>query len=210
MFQLVVSDLGTIKACQNILTEMPGKIRVAVRNASMDAIKAVKAEIPRAVNKRFDITKAEVRRQMRFRTISQDQGAYTRYGVVVSGKRIPVMKFNVQPKQPPSQVGLPVHSRPPVSVTTLRGQPRVGRPNRFVVRMPSGHIGVYMRKAGSKSLPIRESVSESVPEMLRTNAIRDDIQGRATKVFVSAMDRNIKAAMRSREVAELARLAKAA
>jgi hypothetical protein len=190
MVTIQISDMGTVKLAQQILSGMPGKIKTAVRRASIDTIRAVKAEIPRAVNARYDITKAEVRKQMTLSTISEEGGLRT--GLIVSGKRIPVMKFNVQPRTPPKQAGIPVSQRQEISVTTIRGRTKIGRPNRFVQQMPSGHIGVYMRTRGSKSLPIRESKSESVPEMIRTAVIRSQIEAKATTVFVKAIERNVR------------------
>jgi hypothetical protein len=86
MVQIVVSDLGTIKLAQQSLKGMPAKVKRAVRNAAVDTIRAVKAEIPRSVNARYDITKSEVRRQMTLRTVSEDGGMRT--GLIIEGRRI--------------------------------------------------------------------------------------------------------------------------
>jgi hypothetical protein len=190
MVQIVISDLGTIKLAQSILKGMPAKIRRAVRNAAVDTVRAVKAEIPRAINVRYDITKSEIRKQMQLRTVSEDGGMRT--GLIIEGKRIPVMKFNVRPQTPPRQAGVPVGQRTSVRITTVRGQTKVGTPNRFIAEMPSGHLGVFRRTQGSKSLPISESKSESVPEMIRTKVIRAQIEKRATEVFVKAIERNVR------------------
>ena len=78
---------------------------------------------------------------MQLRTVSEDGGM--RMGLIVEGKRIPVMKFNVEPKTPPRQAGAPVAARTPIRITTVRGRTQVGRPNRFLARMAArSHWGV--------------------------------------------------------------------
>jgi hypothetical protein len=71
MIQIVIDDRGTIKLAQSTLSAYPVKIKRAVRNASVDTVRAMKSEIPRAVNARYDITKTEVRRQMTVRTVGE-------------------------------------------------------------------------------------------------------------------------------------------
>jgi hypothetical protein len=193
MVQIVISDLGTIRLAQSILKGMPAKIKTAVRRASIDTIRAVKAEIPRAINARYDIAKSEVRRQMQLRTVSEDGSM--RMGLAVTGRPIPVIRFSVTPSQPPPQAGVPVSQRTPIRITTLRGQTKTGAPNRFLATMPSGHTGVFRRTKGSKSLPISEVKSVLVPELIRTKAIRTPIEKRVTDVFVRAIERNVKASL---------------
>jgi len=112
MVQIVISDLGTIRLAQNILSGMPAKIKTVIRRAAIDTVRAVKAEIPRAVNARYDISRPEVRRQMILRTVTEDGGMRT--GLIVQGKRIPAIKFSVQPRTPPPQAG-DTHSQPDAS-----------------------------------------------------------------------------------------------
>jgi hypothetical protein len=212
MVQLVIDDKGSIKLTQQILAEMPGKVKTVVRRASVDAIRAIKASIPEAINARYDITKSEIRKQMTLQVKSEDGGMVN--GLIVRGNRIPVMKFNVEPKAPPPQAGVPVVSRQTVSIITVKGKAIVGKPNRFVAQMDSGHIGVFRRGRrakkvgiwpirwtvkegkGTETLPIKESLSESVPEMIRTKAIRKQIEDRASEVFVKGVERNIKAVLK--------------
>jgi hypothetical protein len=193
MIQILVDDGGTIRLTQAILAGMPNRIRQVVRRASIDTIRAIRGEIPKAVHARWDISKSAIRSHMRLTTRSEDGGM--RMGLVITGRRIPVIDFSVRPAQPPRQAGIPVSQRTPVKIVTVRGHPRVGQPNRFVARMPSGHVGVYMRKSGSKSLPIRESVSEAIPEMIRARPVRKQIEDRATEVFTKAVERNIHAVL---------------
>jgi hypothetical protein len=60
--------------------------------------------------------------------------------------------------------------------------------------MKSGHVGVYFRKS-TKNLPIGESMTLSIPEMLRTKDIKKQIETRASEVFVKAVERNIRAVL---------------
>jgi hypothetical protein len=187
-----LDDMGTIRLAQQILSGMPGKVKTVIRRASTDAIRAIKAEFPRAINQRWAITKSEVQSHMQLRQVSEDGGM--RSALIVSGRRIPVMDFDVRPKTPPAQAGIPISRRNPVKIVTVRGKTTVGKPNRFVAEMRSGHVGVFMKKT-KQSLPIRESMSESVPEMIRFKPIRRQIEQRAEDIFTKAIERNIKAAL---------------
>jgi hypothetical protein len=90
--------------------------------------------------------------------------------------------------------GIPIAKRQVVKVITVRGKATIGKPNRFISRMKSGHVGLYMRKS-KESLPIKESVTKSVPEMIRVKPIRKQIESKASQVFVKAVERNIKAVL---------------
>jgi hypothetical protein len=52
-----------------------------------------------------------------------------------------------------------------------------------------------MRKESAKSLPIRESISESIPEMIRMKEIRKKIEDRAAEVLTRSSERNIRAVL---------------
>jgi hypothetical protein len=192
MIQIVIDDRGSIKAVQSILASMPLKVKQVVRRASVDALRAVKAEIPRAVSARYALTKSAVRSHMQVRQVSEDGGM--RSGIIVSGRKIPSIDFDVQPKTPPPQQGVPVAKRTPIRITTIRGQTKIGKPNRFIAQMRSGHIGVFMKKT-PKSLPIRESMSESIREMIRVKEIRKKIEDRASDVLTKSIQRNIKSVL---------------
>ena len=103
MIQIVIGDQGSIKATQAILADMPGKARQVVRRASVDALRAVRSEIPKAVSARYALTKSAVRAHMQVRQISEDSAM--RSGVIIRGERIRIMDFDVQPKTPPPQKG---------------------------------------------------------------------------------------------------------
>jgi hypothetical protein len=133
MIQIVIDDRGSIKAAQSILTGMPGKVKQVVRRGSIDALRAVKTEIPKAVSARYALSKSQVRSHMHVRQVSEDGGM--RSGIIISGRRIPTIDFDVQPKTPPNQVGIPVAKRTPIRITTVRGQTKVGKPNRFRAQM---------------------------------------------------------------------------
>jgi hypothetical protein len=196
MIQIVITDDNSIKLTQQALKDMPGKIKQVVRRANIDTIRAVRGEIPKAVNQRYAMSRSGVRAHMHLSTRSEDGGF--RMGLIVTGKRIPMMDFDVKPQTPPPQAGVPVARRTPVSITTLRSRRQIGRPNRFITRMKSGHVGVFRRSSRVKrsvSLPIAELFDPSIAEMVRSKEIRQQIEQRARETLQRSIQRNIQAVL---------------
>jgi hypothetical protein len=120
-------------------------------------------------------------------------------GIQVIGTRMPVMRFHVRPLTPPNQLGVPVAMRTPVYIETKKGSIQYGKPNVFLARMKSGHIGVYKRKIPNPGgprkirpdgqptqLPITEEYMLSVPEMLAGKEVRKKLDERITKYMRKA------------------------
>lgn len=109
-------------------------------------------------------------------------------GVNVYGNRLPVMRFNVMPRDVPNQKGIPVNDRVKIKISIVRGKTRSGVPNRFLARMKSGHVGVYFRTNGSQ---IDEEFMRSVPEILAGNRFKFKIQKYMDDQFIKYYDRYI-------------------
>jgi hypothetical protein len=76
-----------------------------------------------------------------------------------------------------------------VSVAVRKGTRKVLR-RAFIARMPSGHIGVFMRD-GSKRLPISEKYTVSIPGMFGAKAVAEALQGLVADRFEKAMQQNV-------------------
>jgi hypothetical protein len=193
VLNITVSDGGSLKAAANILSEYPAALKKAVRNASVDTLRGIKAAIPRLLTERYDISKANVRAGMRLSQKVDADGM--RVVLTVSGNRLPVMKFNVLPTSPPPQAGIPVSGRQIVSTIVVRGTAVVGRPNRFVAQMKSGHIGVFRRTGEDKK--IDEEFRPAIPELIREHKkIRPAIEKQASQTFEKALTRNVVAELK--------------
>jgi hypothetical protein len=93
--------------------------------------------------------------------------------LIVTGRRIPRYAFDASPKVPGKRRAGGVSYRG-------EGGQRIVVPDAFIARMPSGHIGVYKRKAGATSrrkgagwttLPIFELMGPSLPHVIRNKRI---------------------------------------
>jgi hypothetical protein len=97
--------------------------------------------------------------------------------VAAAKKGIPLYRFGALPKRPPRQRGIPIPRRKAVTVQVLKEQGRKIVPHAFVAMMPSGHIGVFHRKAGNVPAKtghaaIMELYSLSVPIMFKNASIK--------------------------------------
>lgn len=121
-------------------------------------------------------------------------------GIRMYGNRFPTFRFNVDPRIVPPQKGISVANRTPINITIRRGKTRTGVPNRFLAKMPrSGHIGVYRRINGSKSLKIDEEFMKSIPELVVQNKFKFKIQAYMDKLFLKYYDKYI---LKAKPIAE--------
>ena len=171
-----------IALCKSILGSYPSALHRALKNSILDAARAAKAQINREILARYDISRSNLKAAYSVRTVTPKQeGAEDRGGLVVSSNRIPVMKFNVVPQEVPSQKGIPVNRRAILSTVVVKGQQITARPNRFLAKMSSGHLGVFHRTGEGKK--IAEEFRISVSEMIGGREIRPKIEKRTGEVF---------------------------
>ena len=64
------------------------------------------------------------------------------------------------------------------------------KPHVFVAKMSNGHIGIYSRK-GTKTLPIEQKYTTSVPQMMKNAKVMDRLVEAAQKVMTAELDRQI-------------------
>ena len=189
MINIKVSDRGSLKLARDVLSEYPARVKKSIRNAAVDTQRGIRAQIPKLLNERYDISKAEIRKQMKIRMVTQNEGMTV--GMIVSGSRIPILKFNVVPREPPPQKGIQIAERQLVSSIVIRGNAVVGRPNRFLARMASGHTNIFFRKKdGSGKLD--QEFRPAIPELIREHTkIRPAIEKESSARFQKALTRNV-------------------
>jgi hypothetical protein len=165
-------------------------LKEAIRETNRKTMDFAEKEIVKQITNRYAISKVSLTDQ------SSRHGRWKVKKVVptesdlsgklqITGTRMPVMRFRVIPRAVPNQLGVPVASRRVITVTTKKGSSQIGKPNVFLAKMKTGHIGVYKRKVpnpggprrmrpdGQKTqLPITEEYMLSVPEMLRGKQLR--------------------------------------
>jgi hypothetical protein len=193
LFQISVRGEG-IEEAKNILSGYPARIRRALRNSIIDAARQTNSELNRLVLARYNITRANLKRIAKVRILSpkalnqEDVGGLS----IVGPRAVPVMRFGVTPKTPPSQAGLPVTGRQQVSINVVKGgKTQIGVPNQFVIKMKSGHVGVFHRTKGSDSLPVDEEFRIGINSMIRSHYLRPRIEYKAKTVFEAKLYKNV-------------------
>ena len=195
MVSIEVKTLGFTEA-RIRLGDMPKKMHSALRLAISTATKSAEAETGRQITSHYEIQKSKLREKMKITRIVPKGGDKPVGGIVVRGGRIPVKSFNVIPTDPPPQLAIPVRSRQIVSAITVKGgKGLVGRPNVFVARMASGHVGLFRRTGGSGSMPIDELFMISAAEMVSGKRCRKAIENKMREVFESETTRQIDRAL---------------
>jgi hypothetical protein len=163
------------------------KMRTVIKNTLADTIRFTEKEIPRLIIEKYAITLSSLNDKSRRAKYSMAVTLPTQENleqgkIVIHSTRFPVMRFTVNPQSVPNQKGIPVSQRVVVTVVTAKGRPQIGKSNRFLARMKSGHLGVYMRKPDAThrrrpdgqntQLNISEEYMVSIAEMVRGQRIR--------------------------------------
>lgn len=158
--------------------DLPEKmVSQATPRALNSTATTVRAEAARRVGKTYNIKVGAAKGQM---NIIRAQRGRLVAKVVVSGRPIPLIEFDVRPTGPHSG-GVGGRS---VSVR-VKGQRKSLR-NAFVATMRSGHRGIFARLThgkGSGRLPIKELFSLSLPVAFTQKSIMDALLQVAAERF---------------------------
>lgn len=187
------------------LGKLTPDLKEAIRETVRKAIPFAQDEAVAQILNRYEISRANLmsnsrngrwRFRPKYPTETQLSG-----GILVTGTRMPVMRFSVIPSTVPNQKGIPVDSRTPIEIRIVKkGRAQIGKPNRFLAKMRSGHIGVYKRKIPNPGgprrkrsdgqmtqLPISEEYMLSVPEMLSGKRIQKRFQENLDRFVVKTL-----------------------
>lgn len=202
-------SLKGLGLAQTVLKGMSKRLGLAIVRSINETVDYTVQQIPKEITKNYvigipSLLSRERRAQciITHRYATEAEWRKPDGSVIVRSSRFPVMRFSVRPKEVPNQRGIPVRSRTRVTVRVVRGQIQSGRPNRFLARMQSGHLGVFMRKpdATHRVRPDRQrtqlNISEehmiSPTEMVESKRIRPVLQLKMMKQFDRSIRRNTK------------------
>lgn len=163
-----------LKKAEMLLGDIPGAVPKAASNAINRSLEAARTEAVRSVTKEYIITAKEVRNSMPIVKAKPTQLLGT---IRSEGNLIPLSKFDISPKQPPS-------TKKTVMARVKKGSGRKSVAPAFLARMPGGgqHVGIYKR-VGKSRLPLEEKYGPSLPQMLGAESVRDKIEKRAEEVL---------------------------
>lgn len=208
--QIRIEPVGFTEVTKALEAVAPD-LRVAIKDTIIKAIPFAENEMVEQIVRRYNIAKADLMNQSsrhgrwrvkpKYPTESNLSG-----GIEVVGTRMPVMRFKVVPSEVPNQLGVRVADRPPITIRIVkRGRAQSGKPNVFLAKMRTGHIGVYKRKFPNPGgprrmrpdgqptqLPITEEYMLSVPEMMRGKKLRAKFDENLNKYVQSVFMEELK------------------
>lgn len=101
------------------------------------------------------------------------------------GRPIALSYFTIRPNQPPGKrTGKLVYAQ-------VRRDGGGTIQKVFVARMKSGHVGVFRRTDGNKSLPIKQLHAPSLPQMLGSPTVADFTTESASRMLGERLDHEI-------------------
>ena len=196
-------DGESVERARMLLAGIPGGVTKAVKSALPRAASALKTESTKAIRERYDISTANIRARENI-TVKTFNG--TRALVSFIGKKIPLYRYNgTTPKFPTVDKSktirtivagqfLPVHPGAAASAHQLKGTSVKRFENAFVAKMESGHIGIFERTGGITSggnNEIKELQGSSVPQMLGSKEVQDELVNKASQKFEERMEHEI-------------------
>jgi hypothetical protein len=160
------------KSFQHWLKKMPHVAQDIVETGINAAASAVANHIPSATESEWNVSFKDLVKQ---KIEMQQSGTWISANISYKGKKVPFIKLNPNPNTPETD-----KRSGGISVEIKRGETYQFR-NKFIVRMPTGHVGVFTRTGRVKEIPgkksgfiERETIEElytiSVPEMITSNS----------------------------------------
>lgn len=151
-----VSKLQGIEELQKKLSKLPNLFNRATASTLNKLGAQGVTEANRSIRETYNIKAGDVRKAItRVPAKAAYSGKEARLFTVITvqGQRVGLHKFGGLPQSPASQIGVPIKRRKAPTVKVMKTEPR--RPvyedpktghAAFVARMPTGHIGIFIRK----------------------------------------------------------------
>ena len=182
---MIEIDMEQLARYQGILAGMGVNGEKALRAALSRGSQTAKAEATRQVKKRYALKAGDIRGSGK--VFFKSPGTGNLIGELrFAGNRIPLYKFDVNPKTPAGINGFKSivkgHGRKDTSPAAFESA--------FIARMKSGHVGVFERET-DKELPIRQIMGLSVPEMVGAYESREAIMEKATETIEKRLEHEI-------------------
>lgn len=179
-------DEAQIRKAFIALSGIPGGAETAVCRAINRAVDRGKTQTVREICSQYNIKPSQVRSHMR---VLRATRANLSAVILQTGSPLELMIFARKPKKPPKQKGVEVSARTKVVAGVHFGVFKT-LPHVFVAKMSNGHIGIYSRK-GTKTLPIEQKYTTSVPQMMKNAKVMDRLVEATQKIMTAELDRQI-------------------
>lgn len=182
---MIEIDDSDLQRAANLLKEFPGAVDRVSKRAVRASVKDVKREAIEKATQIYTISKGRLSGTMKVTYTSFGHGAIFSskgrlqdliyYKHNPSGRRVPK-------KRPPK--GRYLYSE------VIRGQGGT-LAHGFLARMKSGHVGIFEREDGNKSMPIKQYKSPSVPHVLENRYVRNYVEEHIRDRLSGAVDREV-------------------
>lgn len=188
---MITIDGSDLLKAETLLKNIPKGIEKAVKRSVNETAKGVKVDMSRAVTKNYNVTAAEVKRNISITKSPNSMQAV----IKAKGRAIPYMAFD--PK--PGYVQHKGRRNQPVTIK-LRKKGREVVEGGFIASMDTGHKGKFhidlMRRLGKNRLPIKARYGPAIPDMVRegneNGELEEKAEERLAKSFAHNADRILK------------------
>ena len=182
---------GVPSGAEKALTAIVSRATATVRKATLEGITSV-----------YDIKQTDVRDRknttINVRTRKTDGGIAGE--ITFSGRKIPLYRFGVTPKQPKTQGAkvtvnfgdrwASVAPSAPVSARLRKDKPKTKFNDAFVAGMESGHIGVFERR-GQRRLPVSEIMWVSTAQMAANSVVLEKVEAAAAETVAKRTEHEV-------------------
>lgn len=180
---MITINANKLKEVEKELGQYKSKASVALSRALNRAASNAKTNASKKVREQYTVKAKDVNS-----TISITKASSGRLGAIVKSKgaRMPLIKFNVRPKNP----------RPKNPPKVLRVEVKKGGLKELVGAFVANVSGnKIFKRTTSKRLPIQQLFGPAVPQMLGSSTIKEFIESEASKVFDQRLDHEIQRIM---------------
>jgi hypothetical protein len=165
-----------------ILNGVPNGAKKAFYNAINRGLQTVRTQSGKSVNKTYRILQKDFKSETNITEKKASQSSLIGE-IAFAGTRIPLIKFQVSPKEPQKQT---------VSVAVLRETGGERLKHAFVAKMQSGHVGVFERATpNTRRLPIEELYGPSPAGMLNNIEVQQEIEKAAQETIDKRIEHEI-------------------
>ncbi len=205
---LTVAGQSAIDRAVKMLSGIEGGLEKAVRSAMSRAASHLRSSSAKAIQQRYAISAANIRANENVR-VEYSLGNGLRAEVAFMGARIPLHRFmGASPSQPTrdmsEQYGVMIADQkwrrmyPGVAASghVLKGTSPARFSHAFVMKTKTGHVGIFERTGGmtrSSKDELEEIFGPSVPTMLGSDEVGEDLAREAMDKFEERLDHEINA-----------------
>jgi hypothetical protein len=165
-----------------ILSGIPNGAKKVFYNAINRGLQTVRTQSGKSVTKTYRILQKDFKSET---SITEKKASQSNLigEIAFAGTSIPLIKFQVSPKEPQRQT---------VSVAVLRAAGGERLKHAFIAKMKSGHIGVFERATPDvRRLPIKELYGPSPAGMLNNYEVQAEIEKTAQETIDKRVEHEI-------------------